>query len=129
MEFALVAPLLIFLLFAIISYGYMLSFRQSISQGASEGARAAAVWATSYQTTQDSDRTAAAKTQVNSALASYGVSCSSGATCTVTIAACGTAKCVTVKVSYPYEVKPLTPSFPLVPLPDTLTYSATARVS
>ena len=128
-EFALIAPLLILLVFGIISYAYMLSFRQGMSQGASEGARAAAVWASSYQTTQDSERTAAATTQVNNALASYGVSCSSGATCTVTIAACGTAKCVTVKVSYPYEAKPLTPSFPLVPLPNTLTYSATARVS
>ncbi len=128
-EFALIAPLLIILVFGIISYGYMLSFRQGMSQGASEGARAGAVWAAAYQTTQDAARIAAATTQINNALTSYGVSCSSGAVCAVTIGACGTAKCVTVKVSYPYAAEPLTPSFPLVPLPDTLTYTATARVS
>lgn len=128
-EFALVAPLLILLSFGIISYGYLLSFRQGMSQGASEGARAGAVWGAAYSTSQDTARIAAAKTQINNALGSYGVSCTSGATCNVTIAACGTAKCVTVEVSYPYADDPLTPAFPLVPLPDTLTYTATARVS
>ena len=128
-EFALIVPMLILLVFGIISYGYMLSFRQGMSQGASEGARAGAVWAAAYKTTQDSARIAAATTQVNNALGSYGVSCTSGATCTITIGACGTAKCVTVTVSYPYESKPLTPSFPLIPLPETLSYTATARVS
>lgn len=128
-EFALVVPLLLILVFGMITYGYLLSFRQGMSQGASEGARAGAVWAAAYQTTQDSARIAAAKTQVDNALSSYGVSCSSGATCNVTIAACGTAKCVTVQVTYPYGSDPLTPAFPFVPLPDTLSYTATARVS
>ncbi len=39
-EFALVVPLLLTLVFGIISYGYLLSFRQSLSQAAAEGARA-----------------------------------------------------------------------------------------
>lgn len=128
-EFALVVPLLLILVFGMITYGYLLSFRQGMSQGASEGARAGAVWAAAYKSDQDTARIAAAKTQIDNALSSYGVSCTNGATCTVTIAACGTAKCVTVKVSYPYEADPLTPSFPLVPLPETLSYTATARVS
>lgn len=128
-EFALVVPLLMILVFGMISYGYLLSFRQGMSQGASEGARAGAVWAAAYKTDQDAARIAAAKVQIDNALSSYGVSCASGATCTVTIAACGTARCVTVKVSYPYGANPLTPSFPLVPLPETLSYTATARVS
>ena len=42
-EFALVVPLLLLLIFGIISYGMMLSFRQGLTQAASEGARAAAV--------------------------------------------------------------------------------------
>ena len=42
-EFALLVPIVLLLLFGIISYGYMLSFRQAMSQGASEGARAGAV--------------------------------------------------------------------------------------
>ena len=128
-EFALLVPLLMVLVFGIISYGYMLSFRQGMSQGASEGARAGAVWAAAYAPTQNSARIAAATDQVNSALGSYGVSCSSGATCLVEIVTCGTAKCVRVSVTYPYKARPLTPSFPLVPLPTNLTYTATARVS
>lgn len=128
-EFALIAPLVLLLLFGIISYGYMLSFRQALSQGASEGARAGAVWAASYQSSQDSARTAAAKASINEALSSYGVSCTNGATCTVAVVACGTARCIEVEVSYPYASKPLTPKLPLVPMPATLTYTAQARVS
>ena len=102
-EFALIAPLLLLLVFGIISYGYMLSFRQAMSQGAAEGARSAAVWATAYASSQDASRIASAKTQVDDALSSYGVSCTNGATCTVTIESCGTAKCARVTVSYPYS--------------------------
>ena len=42
-EFALVVPFLLLLVFATISFGMMLSFRQTLSQAATEGARAAAV--------------------------------------------------------------------------------------
>lgn len=128
-EFALIAVPLLVLVFGIITYGYMLSFRQAMSQGASEAARSAAVWASSYKTTQDSARIAAATSRLNEAMSSYGVTCSSGATCVITINTCGTAKCVTVTVSYPYKTKPLTPAIPFVPLPGMLTYTATARVS
>lgn len=128
-EFALVVPLLLVLVFGIISYGYMLSFRQAISQGAAEGARSGAVWASAYDASQDVERRAAATASVDEALQSYGVSCSSGATCAVTIVPCGTARCVEVAVTYPYGSKPLTPKIPLVPLPSTLTFTSTARVS
>ena len=77
-EFALVVPFLLLFLVGIISYGYMLSFRQALSQGAAEGARAAAVWSTAYDATQDSARIAAAKSRIDEALSSYGVSCTSG---------------------------------------------------
>lgn len=128
-EFALISIPLLALVFGAISYGYMLSFRQAMSQGAAEGARAAAVWAASYDSTQDTARIAAAKASIDEALASYGVSCSSGATCTVTITPCGSARCVSVTVSYPYADDPLTPDPFLIPLPETLTYVADARVS
>lgn len=129
-EFALIAPLLMLLVFGIISYGYMLSFRQAISQGAAEGARAGAVWAAAYSPSQDASRQAAALAGINAALASYGVSCTSGATCTVTIDPCQTtARCVNVTVTYGYAARPLTPKIPLVPLPDTLSFTSTARVS
>ena len=127
-EFALVAPILILLVFGIISYGYMLSFRQAMSQGAAEGARAGAVWASAYAPSQDAQRIAAARTGVDEALSSYGVSCSSGATCQIRMQACGTGTCLAVTVTYPYGTRPLTPDVPLVPMPDSLSYTATARV-
>ena len=71
-EFALVVPLLLLLLFGIISYGYMLSFRQALSQSAAEGARAAAV---SPTTSTEEQTQAAALNALNQALETYGVSC------------------------------------------------------
>lgn len=132
-EFALVAPLVLLLFAGIITYGFMLSFRQALSQGAAEGARSAAVWAAAYAPSQDAARKTAATARVDEALEGYGVACgAAGATCTVTIAACSgdpTAQCASVKVSYPYATKPLIPKMPLIPLPATLEYESQARVS
>ena len=69
-EFALVVPLLLMLVFGIIQYGYILSFRQALSQGAAEGARAAAVAPSSLTTAQ---KQTAATNAVQQALGSYGV--------------------------------------------------------
>ena len=137
-EFALVVPFLLLLVFGIISYGFMLSFRQAVSQGAAEGARAAAVSAAG----DDADRLAAARDALNDSLDTYGVRCeSSGAlvrggasvgTCAVSIAACvndTSAQCASLTVDYRYDEHPLVPDFPLVPLPDHLEYTAVARVS
>lgn len=132
------APLLLLLVFGIISYGFMLSFRQALSQAASEGARAAAVQL------DPSARTTDATGAVSDALAGAGVTCSGGVlsrggvaagTCVVgTAAACESApasQCVTVTLTYRYADHPAVPSFPLVgsALPDELTYAATVRVS
>jgi Flp pilus assembly protein TadG len=144
-EFALVAPLLLLLVFGVISYGYMLSFRQALSQGAAEGARAAAVSA--YPAAADKET--AALNAINDALSvnAYGVTCSAVAagsplkkdgvtvgTCSVTTAACEsdpTKDCVTVQLDYLYKDHPLLPNFPGVGLvlPSHLSYDARARVS
>jgi len=138
-----VAPLLILLVMGVISYGYMLSFRQALSQGAAEGARAAAV--SPYP--DASDKAAAGLSALNEALTAYGVSCSGVAagsylkkssvnvgTCSVTTAACSgdpTKDCVTVALSYLYQDHPLTPKFPGIGavLPGKLQYDAVARTS
>ena len=145
MEFALVAPLLLLLAFGILGYGYMLSFRQALSQGAAEGARAAAVSAYPLA----ADKEAAALKAINDALgnSAYGVTCSGTApgsvlrrnnvtvgTCSVRTAPCVndlTRSCVTAKVDYLYADHPLLPKAPglgLV-LPEHLAYEATVRVS
>jgi Flp pilus assembly protein TadG len=136
-EFALILPILMILIFGIISYGMMLSFRQAISQAAAEGARAAAV------AQRDADQVPNATKAVNEALESYGVSCAGGTltrdganvgTCGVAIATCdgepASVKCASVTISYNYDDNPLLP-VPLMgfALPDDLTYTAVARVS
>lgn len=141
-EFALVVPILLVLLFGIIGYGYMLSFRQAVSQGAAEGARAAAVKpsGTATATLQTVMRAA-----VDDALGSYGVRCNgtslehksgaswvSAGSCTLTVAACtnnATATCATVALSYTYSDDPLLPKIPLVPLPDTLDYTTSVEIN
>lgn len=137
-EFALVAPLLLLLVFGIISFGFMLSFRQTLSQAATEGARAAAV------ELDPAKRTDRATDAVSDAMDAVGVSCASGTlfrdgvaagTCAIgTATACvndASAECITVTLTYEYADHPSVPSLPLVGsfMPDALTYEATVRVS
>jgi Flp pilus assembly protein TadG len=137
-EFALVVPFLLLLVLGIISYGYLLSFRQAVSQGAAEGARAAAV----SPADTDAAKVAAARAALNDSLDTYGVTCDDSGNllhggadvgdCAVTIAACAndaTEDCASLTVDYLYDDHPLLPDFPLVPLPDHLDYTAVARVS
>ena len=152
-EFALIAPLLLFLLFAIIGYGYMLSFRQALSQAAAEGARAAAVTPAGAATSGglaalNVERRTRALEAVNQGLGSYGVACTSAGTVTRGgVAAAGSmcaisdatacsgsttgATCVKVTIKYNYRDNSLLPSFPGlgVVLPDQLSYSTEAEVS
>lgn len=129
-EFALIAPLVILLLFGIISYGYMLSFRQAISQGAAEGARAAAVAPAVFTEAQ---LQTTALDAVQQALDSYGATCGSAAlTCTVVVGNCpsnATKQCASVTIDYLYDAHPLVPQFPGIPLPEHLKYTAVAEVS
>ncbi len=142
-EFALIAPLLVFLLFAIIGYGYMLSFRQGLSQAAAEGARAAAV---APAVLTPAEKIARARTAVNDALGSYGVSCTddgrlvrgaqSAGRCVVTIPQTCTsstigADCARVTLDYTYRDDSLLPAFPGldIVLPEHLAYTTEAQVS
>lgn len=138
-EFALVVPLLLMLVFGIISYGYMLSFRQALSQSATEGARAAAV---TLGTPAGTEQVDAARDALDEALGSYGITCvgtnlvRSGVTvgtCSVTVAACSnnvTRDCATVAVDYDYAAHPLLPTPGIgFAMPDSLGYTAVAEVS
>jgi Flp pilus assembly protein TadG len=140
-EFALILPILVLLVFGIIAFGYMLSFRQALSQAAAEGGRAAAVQPAG---TADGDRLTAARAAINDALDSYGVECTSGGglthsggatgTCTIAIGACTTgptgAECAKVTLNYPYSSNALIPGLGInAILPDNLEYSTEVRVS
>jgi Flp pilus assembly protein TadG len=124
LEFALVLPILLTLVFAIISYGYMFSVRQALTQAAAEGARAAAVAASGQASTQ-------ATAAVNSALSSLSMTCGSGGlTCTPTAATCGTAACMKVTVSFAYRANnPLPSLLPDALIPATLSFTSSAQVN
>ena len=135
-EFVFVLPFLLGIIFLIISLGVMLSFRQTMSQAAAEGARAAAVAPSnlSYDARKAKAREAigtAFQGQIGGAVA-----CGTGLTCSFDPPAgappCNAAnKCVTVTVTYGYRADPRV-QVPLVPdimLPETLTYTASARIN
>lgn len=122
------------LVFATISYAYMLSFRQTVSQSAAEGARVAAVAPSSIS---DTDRTKAAIDAVDASMSTGtgGQKCNNGVlVCTATmVVGCGdgsTQTCVKVTVSYPYRSHSLLPLPGLGwALPPDVSYSAMAQVN
>lgn len=140
-EFTLVLPFFMFLIFLLINFGVMFSFRQEISQAAGEGARAAAVQPVG---TSDSVRVGKAYAAITAAMqAQGGMQCVGGSltkggttvgSCSADVAACpedASLKCVTVTVVHQYRAHPVVqvPSFFGFTNPETLRYSATARVS
>jgi Flp pilus assembly protein TadG len=124
-EFALVAVLFFMLIFGIMGYAFMMSFQQSLTQAAAEGARAGAVAA-------PGEAVADAERALEEAMGGFGVTCdSAGMTCTVELTTCGTAECVEVTVAYEYRDHALLPTVPLVDraLPDVIDYTAVAEVN
>ena len=137
-EFALIVPLLCYLLFAIIAYGYMLSFRQGLSQAAAEGARDAAV---APPGRSEAQRETDALASLNESLGTYDVTCDGTnllrnstdvGNCDVTIGTCPESgdRCVTVTVDYNYADHAIVPVPGLgIVLPDHLSYTSVAEVS
>lgn len=137
------------LVFAIISYAYMFSFRQSLSQAADEGARAAvgmpttgcpAAGTSTTSFTGFNATTCAAEYYAAQAVANnlnqYGMGCSTGnntnLTCTMTLSSCsgGVGTCLTVKVYYPYRSQSLLPTVPGFgfTLPPDLSFTSSVQV-
>jgi Flp pilus assembly protein TadG len=129
-ELSLAVMLLCTLLFGIISYGYALSFKQSLTQAAAEGARAAAV-ATSGSAEP------AAQAGVTRAVKAFNKICGTGGlTCTysrlATHTGCATDNvCMRVRVSYDYNHYPLMPKMPglMLLLPDTIQATSITQVN
>jgi Flp pilus assembly protein TadG len=126
------------IVFGIISYGYMLTFRQSVSQAATEAARAAAVKTVSGTPAQrQAAQSAAAVAAVNEAVGTFNSTMKCGQahlTCTVTFQSCpdvSPSGCVRVQVNYPYRDHSLLPSVPGlgIILPKNVGYSAVAGVN
>lgn len=139
-EFAFIAPFLLILIFGVIAYGYMLAFRQSMSQAAAEGSRAVAVMPVSATVTL-ADQQAAARSAINESLDTFGVTCVGAelrhdgdvsGSCDVTVAPCvnqTTVNCASVALDYTYSADPLVPTFLGIGLPGNLRYTAVTQVN
>ena len=133
-EFAMASTVLLVLLFGIITYGYVLSFKQGLTQAAAEGARKAAVSTAATAPTN-------AATAVEKAVNGFNKHCnklpvSDGTTCTylMTAAATGCSAdniCMRVRVSYDYKNYPLMPKFPGLGflIPDTIQSTSVTQLS
>jgi Flp pilus assembly protein TadG len=141
------------IVFAIISYAYMFSFRQTLSQAADEGARAAvgasttgclsgAITSTPQTISSYSSTNCVAAYVASQAVATdlsqYGMSCGTPnstdkfVSCTFSLATCNTSNtCITVQVGYPYRQYSLLPSVPGLGfiLPPNLSFTSSVAVS
>lgn len=135
-ELALLITPIVLLLFGIIVYGYLMSFRQNMTQAAAEGARAGAIAPATFGNTKAIDQATQATKE---ALQSFDEDCGNGRTsCTVTVATCPNSplppnaiNCITVQVDYDYEHHPLMPDIPIVSaaIPGTFTSKSTAQIN
>jgi Flp pilus assembly protein TadG len=131
-EFIIVVPFLMMFLYMIIAYGVMFSFRQTMSQAAAEGARAAAIAPSNLTYAARRDR---AITAINQAFqGETGVACGGLLTCTiptVPVTCANSTQCISVTLAYPYRTNPrvAVPQFFGVSLPQTLSYTASARIN
>jgi len=149
-EFAFVGVLLVLLVFGIIVFGLMLSFKQDVTRAAAEGARAGAVavHTGSAPTTPTSDtRYQAALTATREAVDGFDQECGvDGMACVVVLHDCDTAPpdppdvayfttpapdCVTVDLRYDYEDFPLIidPPFLSAALPEQISSKSVARLN
>ena len=137
-EFAFVMVLLFTLIFGIISFGLILSFKQDMTRAASEGARAGAV---AFPAT---DAESDAELALDEAVQSFGgpnwsgTGCETnpraGLTCSATVAPCvndTSVSCVSVAMQYDYDDFPLFGEIPLISLfmPDEINANAVARTN
>jgi Flp pilus assembly protein TadG len=123
LEFALVMPVFVFILYALIAFGMAVSTKHNITNAASEGARAA-IGAPDY-TTAKSQATSRVTTVLGAANGRYTVTMPASAT------ACGTHSCIEVTVTWDYAGHPVVPSAPGlgVVMPNNLTSKAVVQYS
>ena len=135
-EFALICVLLFTLIFGIIHFGFLLSFKQDMTRAAAEGARAGAVAFPAdnaeddaAEATQDAVETAGKECSTTNGIDADG----DGMACRVTVTPCisSAGDCVSVELIYDQDEHPLLGAAPFVSklLPDTLTSRSEARVN
>ena len=127
-EFSLVFGLFVFVLYGLIAFGMMLALKQSVTHAASDGARAAIGAKPVGTETQNDAYVRVAKAKVASALNWLGPKYNPSSDFTATVGPCGTAECITVRINYPYENRPLVPPAPGLGLLTPSNFGSTAVV-
>lgn len=139
LEFTLIAVLLLTIVFGIINFGLILSFKQDMTRAAAEGARAAAV---AYPA---SNAVTAGTTATEQAVQGFNKSCTGGGglTCLVRQHDCSDPvpdtngdnlsdpNCITVELIYDYDGHPLLVPVPMISafLPNEVRAKSDARVN
>jgi Flp pilus assembly protein TadG len=139
LEFSLIAVILLTIVFGIINFGLILSFKQDMTRAAAEGARAGAVALPATDAWTDAD--AATDEAVDGFDKTCGVD---GLTCNINLHACtttvapgtpsnssSTGDCVTVELVYNYDTNPLLAKLPMIEpfLPDVIRAQSVARTN
>lgn len=147
-EFAFVSIPLLLIVFGIIQFGLILSFKQDMTRAAAEGARAGAVALPTGTQTPAAAAQAAADQAVKEAVTQFGGGFATdnpsepgrgcqrdGMDCKAPVVAPCTAEpsllCVTVELEYDYDDHPLYGRVPLIQvfLPDTVSATSVARIN
>ena len=145
-EFSFVAILLFFLLFGIITFGLILSFKQNMTHAAEEGARAGAVaYCDADPATCAANRWSAADAATRASVGAFDRTCAAdtdGLECTVRTHDCGAdpalppadpsvPDCITVELAYDYAGHPLVAPMPGLGIvtPERIVQSATSQVT
>lgn len=148
-EFTFVAGLLFLLIFGIIGYGVVLSFKQTLTHAAAEAARRGATTQDDPLTVDNPLTTAIEGDErlevANNAITEFegwGRDCADMQTCAVVIHDCNlaplaannttaTPDCITATLVYDYAAHPIVPNLPLVAgfMPDTVQTAATSQLS
>jgi Flp pilus assembly protein TadG len=131
LEFALVIPIFVFVLYGLIAFGMMLSAKQTVTHAVSEAARAAVSAPPGDSTAQKAaahDRAAVAM----QSLSKYDVNEPGSFSADVRPCSVGSPNnCIFVTITYNYSAHPIVPPAPGLGLvtPDKLTSSAVVQVS
>ena len=134
-EFALVALLFMFFIYAVAVFGILLSTKNSITHAAAEGARSALTVSDLPAATLDARRVTQATTTVANSLSGTLGSHYNPSDVSASIAGCDnpadTHKCITVTITYPWSTRPIVPQLPGMGLatPNNVRATAVVRLS
>lgn len=126
LEFALVLPILLVLVWAAISYGMVFTVNHTLSAAAAEGARAAVGAPT------EADAITAAAAAASDQLGALGQHATNAQVAAPAVGDCvapADTRCITVQVAYPWASAPVIPELFGVLMPDLLEASSTIQLS